>query len=166
MIRRAFIVGSLSVLCLYLAWNFYSGAIGYVPGTPAVPKKDGAMPAETMLPSGGSAWTAAIHEKNLFSPERTYREPKPAPIVSAPPVEPPKRPELALRGIVLDRYGEYVAFVEINKAKAIPLRKGDAAEGIEVTGMNDREVVIKWMTETIPLRMDKIRTIQNPRAGR
>ena len=113
-----------------------------------------------------AAWDKIIYEKNLFSAQRTYMEPKPVRI-AAPPPPPPKRPDLALKGIVLDTFGDYVAFIEINQAKSTQLRTGDKVEDIEVSAISEKSVVLKWMDETITLSIEKVKTLSGkPRAGK
>lgn len=163
MIRRAVVLTALSALFIWMLWGFYTDAIRYHPLDQYAQKIEMKTTAEEEMAKAAGAWTAAIHEKNLFSPNRSYLEPQ-IQAAEAPPPPPP--PEVALKGIVLDRFGEFVAYVEINKAKAVPMRKGDTVEGLAVVSIAERELVLKWNAETIPLRMDKIRTIQNPKAGR
>ena len=111
------------------------------------------------------AWDKSISEKNLFSPSRTYREPKP--ITARALVEPPRRPDLALKGIVLDTYGDFIAYLEINQARPVPLRKGDKVEDIEVTDISEKRVVLKWNGETITMSVERVRTISSaPRTGK
>lgn len=166
MIRKLAMVVVMALLCAYTAWNFYDEVIRR-PSGPSGPEGRGAAegrPLKERKPGG--AWSAAIHEKNLFSPDRTYVEPKPIPIVIPKPVEPPpKRPEIALKGVVLDTFGDYVGYIEINQAKPVPVRKGDKVEEIEVLDVQEKKVVLQWMTEQMTLSMDKIKTIRNPKAG-
>ena len=108
-----------------------------------------------------------IYEKNLFNTLRTYLEPKPVRAAAPPPPPPPKKPDLALKGIVLDTFGDYVGYVEINQAKSTQVRKGDKVEDIEVSDITEKAVVLKWMNETITLTIEKVKTLSSkPRAGK
>jgi hypothetical protein len=165
MIRRQAILVVIACLALVAAWKFYVNAIAYDPLDEGAVKhakiKETSMAKSAYAP----AWDKDVHEKNLFSPARTYVEPKPIPVTA--PVPPPKRPDLVLKGIVLDTFGDFVAYVEINQAKAIPLRKGDKVEEIEVSDISEKKVMLKWNDETITMSIEKIRTISNrPRMGK
>lgn len=164
MIRKIFLLTLLSVVFLYMLWNFYADALRYDPldiieVKKAKPKKDRMTEAAYK-----QFWDNSIHEKNLFSPYRSYSEPKP--VSAVPPPPPPKKPELSLKGIIIDSFGEYVAYLEIDKAKAMPLRKGDKVDDIEIVDITERKVVLKWIAETINLNMEKIKTISGPRQPR
>ena len=104
------------------------------------------------------------------TPEPTRVEPRTEPqaqVPSPPPPPPPRKPEMTLKGIVLETFGDYVAYIEIDKAKPVPVRKGDKTEeNIEVVDVTDRKVVLKWNNEIINLSVDKVRTITNPRGTR
>jgi hypothetical protein len=166
MIRKAAILVLIAGVTIFAAWKFYVNAIAYDPLDEGAVKhatiKESALSKSVYAP----AWGKEIHEKNLFSPTRTYKEPRPAPVMAAP-VEPPKRPDLVLKGIVLDTFGEFVAFIEINQAKAAPLRKGDKVEEVEVIDITEKKVVLKWYTETITMSIEKVKTLSSkPRTGR
>lgn len=164
MIRKVFMLVIVIFLFIYIAWNFYAKALSYDPLSEMKIKQFRPRDAEiTLLSKYNTAWTKEIYEKNLFSPYRSYIEQKAVP-VSTMSVEPPqKRPELALKGIVLDLFGDYIAYIEIDNSKPIPMRKGDRAEDIELVDISARKVVLKWDTEIINLGMDKIKAINKPR---
>lgn len=161
MIRKLIILGAAFLLLLYTLWNFYSEALSYNPMSAISVKQPKTKGTEEIVSTYSAAWSGEIHEKNLFSPNRTYIVPKPVSIVPVAP--PPKRPELALKGIVSDTFGEYVSYIEIDRAKAVPMRKGDKLEDIEVVDISSRKVVLKWNGETINLSNEKIKTIDRPR---
>jgi hypothetical protein len=166
MIRKLAVLVLIACVAVFAAWKFYVNAIAYDPLEEGSVKHSKIKESVLAKSVYSPAWGKEIHEKNLFSPTRTYTEPKPPPVV-APPVEPPKRPELVLKGIVLDTFGDYVAYLEINQAKAIPLRKGDKVEEIEVTDITERKVVLKWYNDTITMSIEKVKTLSNrPRPGR
>lgn len=164
MTRKIIILCAVFFLFLYTVWNFYFEALRHDPISAISVKTPRAIGAEAIALGYRPAWSREIMENNLFSPGRTYSEPKPVVIIEPPVyVEPPKRPELALKGIVLDTFGEYVGYIEIDKAKATPMRKGDKLEAIEVVDISSRKVVLQWNGEKIDLSIEKIKTIDDPR---
>ena len=162
MIRKNALLAAVLLLFIFISWNFYVKALSYDPlkesrAKQIKPRKTGAETSMKYTP----AWSKEIHEKNLFSPNRTFIEPKP--VVTMPFVPPPKRPELILKGIVLDNFGDYVAYIEIERSKAIPMRKGDKTDEIELVDISERKVVLKWNAENINLSIEKVKTINRPR---
>lgn len=171
MIRRGCIAGISVLLLLFSVWSFYSRGLRHDPyaelSAAKVKQKPGAAAGQASAPVAfRPGWTADIHERNLFSPSRTYREPKPVAAGPLIPVEPPKRPEILLKGVILDSFGEYVAYIEVDKGKPVPMRKGDKTENIELIDISGRKAVLKWNNETMNLSLDKIKTIDNPKAAR
>jgi len=162
MIIRISILGILSIIVLILIWNFYDGVIDYNPikevefGRENKAKGEG---KEILIPP---VWGKEIVEKNLFSQRRGVLPPPPPPVIIVPKAEPPKpqRPVLALKGIVLDSSGEYIAFIEKTGSKPIALRKGDEIEGAVVIDVSARSVKLLWNDEEINLSMEKIRTLK------
>jgi len=166
MIRKLAILILVAGIAVFAAWKFYINALAYSPIDEETVKH--AKIKETALSKAAyaPAWGKEIQEKNLFSLTRTCLEPKPVPIMTAP-VEPPKRPELVLKGIVLDTFGDHVAYISINQAKAAPLRKGDKIEEIEVSDITDKKVVLKWYSENITMSIEKVKTLSSrPRTGK
>ncbi|MEW6214518.1 MAG: hypothetical protein AB1478_04845 [Nitrospirota bacterium] len=150
---------------LYVSWNFYREALSYNPMS-GLPKKDQANKGIILItpPEFKTGWSKNIMEKNIFSRSRLYIEPKPVvPGPIAPPPPPPKRPELVLKGIIFDIFGDYVAYIEKDRTKSVPVRKGDRLDDVEVIDITVKKVVLKWNAETIELNMDKIKTISKPR---
>lgn len=156
-------MGLVVFIFIYLAWNFYSQALRYNPLLHVTEKKYSSEDSKgRMLDEGSLSWSKDIFGKNLFNPQRSFDEKPPIP-VGVSVVTQPARPLLSLKGIVLEASGDYIAFVEINNTPALPLRKGDKTEDIELLDISGREVVLKWNAETIKLTMGKIRTINAPR---
>jgi len=77
---------------------------------------------------------------------------------------PSEMPHLVLKGIVSDTFGEYICYIEIDRAKAVPMRKGDKLDDIKVIDISSRNVVLKWHGETISLSNGAIKTIDKPRS--
>ncbi len=165
-------LGTLAVvlfLFIYTAWDFYNGALRYDPLADVSVRNARTRALDLSSPKYQRWWGKDIYEKNLFSPDRGYVPPKPyvppAP-PPPPPPPPPRRPEMELKGIVLDPYGDLVAYLSIDKGKAVPLRKGDKTDDIELVDINERAVVLKWNGENINISLERIRTITNPRMAR
>jgi hypothetical protein len=164
MIRKIGMLAAVFFLFLYAVWNFYSQALVLDPLSEVAVER----PRQESHEAGAGAayrpeWSKGITEKNLFSPARSYREQKP--VASAPPV-PEKRPEFVLKGIVLDSYGDYVAYLEIDKSKPLAVRKGDKIEKTEIVGVSARQAVLKWNGEIIDLSLERIRTIDNSKVAK
>ena len=165
MIRKIVMLVIVAALFLFMSWKFTVSAVLYNPLSDIFVKKAKIKESEPAKAAYTPAWDKIIYEKNLFNTLRTYMEPKPVRTVPLPP--PPKKPELTLKGIVLDTFGDYVAYVEINQAKSTQLRKGDKVEDIEVSDITEKSVVLKWLNETITLTIEKVKTLSGkPRAGK
>ncbi|MBI5100289.1 MAG: hypothetical protein HZB33_00415 [Nitrospirae bacterium] len=169
MIRHICLLSVAGLLFIVASWNFYTQAVRHNPFSEVTARKTDQKEPVTVVPAKyGPGWSDVIYEKNLFNPLRTYQEPKPvvAPVAPPPVVEPPKRPDITLKGIILDSFGDYVAYIEIDRAKAAPMRKGDKKENIELIELSGREAVLQWNSEMITLNLDKIKTIDKPKAPR
>lgn len=160
MIRKAFILGVLSITTLALLWNFVAEALLYNPFAQmggiekAVEAK---VKSEDVFKP---AWGTEILKRNLFSQERSPA-PKPAPPpdggrVEQPPEPPPARPDVSLTGIVLNQFGEYVAYVQIGREEPVPLRYGDELDNIKVAEITERKATLTWNDETIILTLENI----------
>lgn len=167
MIRKLGLLAATAVLFVFVAWNFMTEGLLYNPLSEGIVKKAKIKESVPSKTSYSAAWDASIAEKNLFNPLRTYKEPKPPAPPPPPPPPPPKKPDLVLKGIVLDTFGDYVAYVEINQQKVTQLRKGDKVEDIEVSDITEKSVVLKWLNETITLTIEKVKTLSGkPRTGK
>jgi len=166
MIRKIIMLIIVAALFFFMSWKFTVSAVLYNPLSDILVKKAKIRESEPTKATYTAAWDKVIYEKNLFNTLRTYIEPIPV-RAAAPPPPPPKRPELALKGIILDTFGDYVAYVEINQARSTQLRKGDKVEDIEVSDISEKAVVLKWLDETITLTIEKVKTLSGkPRAGK
>jgi hypothetical protein len=169
MIRRWLILSVMVLIFLYVSWNFYGEVLSYNPLS-SLSKGEQANKGVMLItiPEFKTGWSRDIVEKNIFSQSRTYAEPKPIitevkPPPPPPPPPPPKRPELVLKGVILDNYGDYVAYIEKDKTKAVPVRKGDMLDDVEVVDIAVKKVVLRWNAETIEFNMDMVKTITTPR---
>lgn len=161
MIRKIIMLSLISVLFVYVFVHFIVNAIFYNPLSDSTireikPRKDEAV----LIPPYAPAWKSIIYEKNLFSPSRSYKRSVTA--TEAPVVPPPARPAVVLKGIIVDPFGDYIAYIAIDQLKAVPMRKGDKIEGVELINISERKVMLQWNTEKINLTMDKIKTIKKP----
>ncbi len=167
MTKKAGMLAVIAFLFLYTGWNFYTDALSYDPLADASPVKSRVRTLQISVPKYTPAWGKEIYEKNVFSPARGY-VPPPKPIIptAPPPPPPPKKPDMDLKGIVLDPYGDWIAYISIDNANPVPLRKGDKTDDIEVVDINEMSVVLKWNGENITLSLNRIKTIPNPRMAR
>jgi hypothetical protein len=167
MTKKAGMLAVIAFLFVYTAWDFYAGALRYDPLADVTVKKSRAHGFEMSVPKYEKSWGKEIYEKNVFSPARGY-VPPPKPFVPPPPPPPPppKKPDMDLKGIVLDPSGDWIAYISIDNANALPLRKGDKTNDVEVVDINEMSVVLKWNGENITLSLNRIKTITNPRMAR
>lgn len=166
MIRKIAMLVIVAALFIAAGWKFTVGAVLYNPLSDILVKKARIRESEPTKAEYAAAWDKIIYEKNLFNTLRTYKEPKPV-RSDVPPPPPPKKPDLALKGIIQDTFGDFVAFIEINQNRSTQLRKGDKVEDIEVSDISEKEVVLKWLNETITLTIEKVKTLSSkPRAGK
>lgn len=164
MIRRLFIIGILFAVVLILLWSFFREVVFYSPvggqkeKAAAMEEKAGEKALKGYLP----AWGEEIYTKNLFDPLRGKEPPKPVlpPEGSEPSPPPPQRPEMKLKGIVTDSFGEFVAYVEIGDERAVPLRKGDKKGDIVVVDITSRTLNLTWLGQDVALSMEKIKTLK------
>ncbi len=165
MIRKIIMLSMITVLFVYVLAYFITDAMLYDPFSGSVPKEFKPEQDDfAMIPPYAPAWNSMIYEKNLFSPSRSYmRSVIPR---KTPDIPPPARPEIALKGIIIDAFGDYIAYVTIDRQKAVPMRKGDKIEDVELVDISGRKIVLQWNTEKINLTMDKIKTIVKPRLKR
>lgn len=157
-------MGILGGLMVTLLWDFYASVIAYDPLEAIAPEQVSAEEDAKAEAAYRYAWGKEIAEKNLFDRGRGFVnssvlleafEPEPEP--EAPR---PERPLLRLNGIIRDRFGEHVAYIYRNNVLLPPLRRGDVAEDIVVTGITERDVTISWEGEEIKLTMAKIKTLK------
>jgi hypothetical protein len=163
MTRKAGMLAVVIFLFLYTAWDFYTGAVQYDPLASSTFRKPGTQTLGISVPQYKPSWGKVIYEKNLFSPTRDYAAPKPYVPPPPPPPPPPVKPLMDLTGIVLEPYGDYVAYISIDRAKAVPMRKGDKIGDVKLVDLNERSVVVQWNGENFTLSLNRIKTIANPK---
>jgi hypothetical protein len=170
MIRQWFILSVLFLVTAGLLWNFVTEVLLYSPlekiqATEKDPQEKAITEADFK-----AAWGPEIHSANLFSLRRGVppKRPKvrvtkpPKPVTPPPPkaVKPtPRRPVLKLNGIIVNQFGEYVAYIVRNSQAAVPLREGDVLDDIQVISINERAVKLMWLEEEIELSLSKIETL-------
>lgn len=150
-------LGILGLVVVFLIARFVREGLLYDP-LEALKKGSARGDVNEITPYGGfhPAWSKAILEKNLFSRDRGYVPPVLP--VSAPPPPPPVKPEFILKGIIMEN-GKETAIIE-NKGIIYALRQGDVLEEAEVTKIEGKTVVFKWMEQDITLSMEKVKTIK------
>jgi hypothetical protein len=158
MIRKWFIMGVLVLLCAFVFTEFLSHAVFYDPmeevkGVEKT-KVEEVKPEEAFR----KAWRSAIRRRNLFSPSRSAEEPRP--VVETrpeppkpPPPPPPPQPRFTLNGIIVNQYGEYVAYVQKGNEQPMALREGDRLGDTRVVSITETAVELRWMNETITLTL-------------
>lgn len=163
MIIRWVILVFLCLAVLVLSIDMYKEAIIYNPlKSIEISGREAANNGKKALPVFEAAWGREIVDNNLFSSTRSPVQPKPQPQGKAAE-PPPKRPDMNLKGIILDQFGEYVAYIEKDKVKAVPVRKGDRFDDVDVVDVQQKSVELRWNEENILLSLDRIKTIKRPR---
>jgi len=163
MIIRWVISGFLCLAVLVLSVDMYKEAIIYNPlKSIEISGREAANNGKKALPVFEAAWGREIVDNNLFSSTRSPVQPPP-PQPQGQAAEPPKRPDMNLKGIILDQFGEYIAYIEKDKVKAVPVRKGDRFDDVEVVDVQQKSVELRWNEENILLSLDRIKTIKRPR---
>ena len=163
MIIRWVILVFLCLAVLVLSVDMYKEAIIYNPlKSIEISGREAANNGKKALQVFEAAWGREIVDNNLFSSTRSPVQPKPLQ-PQGKAAEPPKRPDMNLKGIILDQFGEYVAYIEKDKAKAVAARKGDRFDDVEVVDVQQKSVELRWNEENIVLSLDRIKTIKRPR---
>ncbi|MEK7197229.1 MAG: hypothetical protein AAB151_06155 [Nitrospirota bacterium] len=165
MIIRWVILVFLCLAVLVLSVDMYKEAIIYNPlKSIEISGREAANNGKKALQVFEAAWGREIVDNNLFSSTRSPVQPKPQSQAQDKAAEqPPKRPDMNLKGIILDQFGEYIAYIEKDKAKAVAARKGDRFDDVEVVDVQQKSVELRWNEENIVLSLDRIKTIKRPR---
>jgi len=165
-------LGSVLYSSCTLAGIFYSEALSYESAVCNFSKTtEDKKERKELSPPMGRPGPRRYWIKTFSRPDRSWTKAASA-SSSAASASPPRRPELTLRGILRVPKGEYVAYMEIWKVTAIPIRKGDKFNDIEVVDISERKVVLQWMGEKIHMSIEHIKTVDSPttvrgeRAGR
>lgn len=171
MIRKAFIIGILLALILYLLWGFVADALLYDPITEIQRTAESEKITET-APQGTfeHVWGREILRNNLFSEMRQGQKKKapPAPVQAAkivqpqpePVIPPPPRPNVVLDGIIKDHDGVFTVLLSIDDEQATPMHKGDSVEGLHVKDIQERSVTLIWNEgDEFTLTMQTAKTI-------
>lgn len=161
MIIRWVILVFLCLAVLVLSVDMYKEAIIYNPlESVEISGREAANNGKKALQVFEAAWGREIVDNNLFSSTRSPVQPKPQQL-QGKAAEPPKRPDMNLKGIILDQFGEYVAYIEKDKAKAVAARKGDRLDDVDVLDVQQKSVELRWNEENILLSLERIKTIKN-----
>lgn len=163
MIKRWIILGGLGVIVAVLLSDFVGDVVLYNPLRDIGEKAERVLGEETgELRGYASAYDDVILKKNLFQSSRSDSPQVQRKQVMAdePSDLPPTRPELKLKGIITDSFGDFVAYVEKDGAKAIAVRTGDIFGDVEVLDIAERTILFVWMEEKIELSMKKVKIIR------
>ena len=159
------VVGALFAVVAIYNVNFFlskKASVGYRNADPAVPTSG---LNKTGNPAGTSPFPVTqdkeMWKRDPFAYKLNVSSERPD--LSAG-IFPSERPHLVLKGIVSDIFGEYICYIEIDGAKAVPMRKGDKLDDIKVIDISSRNVVLKWNGETINLSNGTVKTIDEPRS--
>ena len=163
MIRRWFILGGLAAVLLGLMWSFYTEVVVYHPVQYVFKRTVKPAKAEQKAPGRFQpAWDARIAGKDLFSEMRGTVPPAP-PVVKKPeaPTVDTTPPQLALSGIILNQFGEYIAYISKDGGPTKRVRKDDVFDGVLVLDIKPRRVTLMWNDEEIVLSMRQMKSKGN-----
>ncbi|GBE36585.1 hypothetical protein BMS3Bbin07_00733 [bacterium BMS3Bbin07] len=166
MIIKWVMITLLSVIVMLSFINFYQNVIQYEPvRTPNEKNEPSNMKKKKpLMPEKG--WIEDILSHNIFSPARSYKD-DPGPVTEVEIVQAPlKQPELILKGVILNQYNVYIAYIEKDGQKAIGVRSGDKIGDIEVMNISNQSVMLKWNAETITLTLKRVESLNKKKARR
>lgn len=166
MIIKWVMITLLSVIVMLSFINFYQHVIQYeAVRTPNEKNEPSHMKKKNpLLPEKG--WIEDILSHNIFSPARSYKD-DPGPVTEVEIVQAPlKQPELILKGVILNQYNVYIAYIEKDGQKAIGVRSGDKIGDIEVMDISNQSVILKWNAETITLTLKRVESLDKKRVRR
>jgi len=152
MTRQKAIIWSLMGLIILLLWDFGNRALFYHPLAASVESARPATPEkEEKKPDLKTAWGVEIERKNLFSESRAVRI-SPADKVNSTPAQDAAanmpqvevRPNITLSGIIVNQFGEYVAYLKFGALEPVGIRKGETVEGVKVRSIDNRKVSLDW----------------------
>ncbi len=149
---RVVLMGAMLLVLVFSSVNFYQNVIKYKTVTAETVsteerKKEDSWPELREVRPGGE-----ILQKNIFSPDRGFQKDTEE---TGAPEEPvvTVMPELTLKGIVLNQYNEYVAYISKDRDRTVAAREGDRIDDLKVTGITEREVTLEWKGRRITLSL-------------
>jgi hypothetical protein len=147
-IKKMFIIPAL-IVTLVIFWQFVTNAALYDPFARFDIKEQEAGAREDLKNEFTSAWGNEIIERNLFSPDRKRPSLK-ARNSAAVDIKPP---EMALKGVMLTRDGEYEAYIQIEKKQPLLVKKGETFNDIKIVEIQEKTVRLKWKHKFIELTL-------------
>ena len=164
MSRQKTITWSLMALLVVLLWDFGQRALFYSPLSPSQSTTRPGVPEKLDNTSDlKPSWGPEIEARDLFSQGRSARASASG---STPDTKsqrdqapPPKeqlteiRPNLTLSGIIINQFGEYVAYVILDNQNPIGVRIGEELGGAKVTAIDKRSVTLNWKGSAIKLSL-------------
>ncbi len=156
--RDRFIMIVVLLLLMVSIIIFYQNVIKYKPVTSNVMRSENNSLLQIENQFKKVKIDHRLLSKNLFSPDRSFKEQEHEEKERQQPIEIAKtKPALQLIGIVLNRDGEYEAILKINDIDTITLRVGDKYDDIEVVEIGDRIAELNWLGESIVLTLNKVK---------
>ena len=158
MILRGIIIAIVSLIFLMSSIKFYKNVIKYKPVKIEYKSSEKKQRGETDLRVKEVAWDKDITDKNIFSPERSFSLRSEAKAEKEEPLATSVAPELTLKGIVLNQYNEYVAYIKKDNEKTMAVREGEQIDNIKVLKVRERGVVLEWKGQKMRLSLRSAKT--------
>jgi type II secretory pathway component PulC len=134
--------------------------IGYEPVKISTEDSRSVMMEPPLVSQVDEKWAEEVINKNLFVPSRRYTkeelvttEPQPAP-------EEPEMPQVTLKGIIYNQYGQYIAILQIDSEKPVRLGEGDSIRGLKVERIDDHSVSLLWGDRVLELTFRKVTPVK------
>ena len=164
--KQRAITGGLILLLMLLSWDFTQSVILYDPleatGTTAPSAAATARTTEPELTMSRPAWGDEILTYNLFSKSRG-RE---MPLDSAETTDISGsggitgiedvtiRPDVKLSGIIKNQFGEFVAYIKVEKDPPVAVRTGEVVRGMKIMEIRQRSVTVEWKGSNFDLNLN------------
>jgi|GEM_PF-2906098 hypothetical protein len=146
----------------YLVYSFigiYKNVINYEPVKASTEKNRSIMIQIPSVSHIDERWAEEVIDKNLFIPSRGYVEKEPVAIPQPEPEE-PEMPEIILKGIVYDQYGQYIAILQIGNEKPVKLTEGDSLGELNVKRIDDHSVTLLWGDRVLELTFKQVTPVK------
>jgi hypothetical protein len=158
LILRGIIIAVLSLVFLISSIKFYKNVIKYKPVKIKYQLSEKKQIDETDFKIKEIEWEKEITDKNLFSPDRSFKHRAEDKVEKEEPLTTSITPDLTLKGIVLNQYNEYIAYIKKGNEKTMAVRAGDQIDNIKVLQIREREVVLEWEGQKMTLSLRSAKT--------
>lgn len=165
MIRQWFVIGVMLVITTGAFVNFANKALLYNPLARIEQTEMASNDKAITQQEYKAAWGLEILQNNLFSKARGGSIETPVtPNTDAPDRQDmqeqlDEKPQLSLSGIIVNQYGEFVAYIKKQNDAAVPYMIGDVIDEVIIENINDRSVQFIWYGEKFELSLSKIETL-------